>query len=263
MVTGVAAGVSGPAFIIGLLIAGIIAAFNALSSAQLAVVYPFSGGTYEYGYQLLKPAFGFSAGWMFLISKLSAAGVVAIGFGSYFYQLVPVASPLVISLIAIVFLTLANYYGIKKAGKLNMIIEVITLLSLTYLIYSGIRDKQGDVGHGKKKGPSPFIHGHSYPVSDTPFRHYDHGCNYLTTYFSGVFRIYFAVCGLYYFVILQHYPFSRIKTTRKRTNLWQSNSGYRLFGHVLFLAPQYYLSGFGLLSLGLMLHFVNEGQLKY
>ncbi len=108
----VVTGVSGPAFIIGLLIAGIIAAFNALSSAQLAVVYPFSGGTYEYGYQYLKPAFGFSAGWMFLISKLSAAGVVAIGFGSYFHQLAPVASPLVISLIASVFLTLANYYGI-------------------------------------------------------------------------------------------------------------------------------------------------------
>lgn len=44
VVTGVAAGVSGPAFIIGLLIAGIIAAFNGLSSAQLAAAYPHSGG---------------------------------------------------------------------------------------------------------------------------------------------------------------------------------------------------------------------------
>lgn len=79
VVTGVAAGVAGPSFIIGLFIAGLIAAFNGLSSAQLAAVYPQSGGTYEYGYRLLNPAFGFSAGWMFLISKLTAAGVVAIG----------------------------------------------------------------------------------------------------------------------------------------------------------------------------------------
>lgn len=47
VVTGVAAGVSGPAFIIGLLIAGVVATFNALSSAQLASKYPQSGGTYE------------------------------------------------------------------------------------------------------------------------------------------------------------------------------------------------------------------------
>jgi basic amino acid/polyamine antiporter, APA family len=138
VVTGVAAGVSGPAFIIGLIAAGFIAAFNGLSSAQLAAIYPHSGGTYEYGYRLLSPALGFSAGWMFLISKLSAAGVVAIGFGSYFFQLVPVASPIIISVIAVVFLTAANYFGIKKAGMLNLLIVSITLLSLIYLVFNSI-----------------------------------------------------------------------------------------------------------------------------
>jgi APA family basic amino acid/polyamine antiporter len=138
VVTGIAAGVSGPAFIIGLIAAGIVASFNGLSSAQLAAVYPHSGGTYEYGYRLINPAFGFSAGWMFLISKLSAAGVVAIGFGSYFYQLIPVASPWVISIVAVIFLTAANYFGIKKAGMLNLLIVSITLLSLLYLVFSGI-----------------------------------------------------------------------------------------------------------------------------
>lgn len=138
VVTGVAASVSGPSFIVGLTIAGIIASFNGLSSAQLAAVYPHSGGTYEYGYRLLTPFFGFSAGWMFLISKLAAAGVVAIGFGSYFYQLVPVASPRAISIGAVILLTVINCFGIKKAGQLNRIIVTITLLSLSYLIFSGI-----------------------------------------------------------------------------------------------------------------------------
>lgn len=138
VVTGVAAGIAGPAFIVALVIAGIVASFNGLSSAQLAAVYPQSGGTYEYGYRLLNPAAGFSAGWMFLVSKLTAAGVVAIGFGSYFYQLIPVASPIVISVFAIVVLTLANYFGIKKAGGLNLIIVGITLLSLIYFIISGL-----------------------------------------------------------------------------------------------------------------------------
>src|SRR5687768_13230797 len=89
VVTGVAAGVAGPAFIIGLLIAGVAATCNALSSAELAATYPQSGGTYEYGYRLLHPVLGFSAGWMFLASKLAAGGTVALGFGSYFSQLVP------------------------------------------------------------------------------------------------------------------------------------------------------------------------------
>lgn len=144
VVTGVAAGVSGPAFIVGLTVAGMIASFNALSSAQLASVYPHSGGTYEYGYRLLNPVFGFSAGWMFLISKLSAAGVVAIGFGSYFYQLIPLASPLTISIVAVVFLTVANYFGIKKVGVLNLIIVSVTLLSLLYLVLGGIPAVRAD-----------------------------------------------------------------------------------------------------------------------
>ena len=49
VVTGVAAGVAGPAFLIGLIVAGCAATFNGLSSAQLAARYPQSGGTYEYG----------------------------------------------------------------------------------------------------------------------------------------------------------------------------------------------------------------------
>jgi basic amino acid/polyamine antiporter, APA family len=138
VVTGVAAGISGPAFLVGLIIAGTVATFNGISSAQLAAVYPQSGGTYEYGYRLLNPTLGFSAGWMFLLSKLSAAGVVAMGFGSYFYQLLPVVSPIILSIMAIVILTAANYFGIKKTGMLNMVIVAITLLSLLYLVFSGI-----------------------------------------------------------------------------------------------------------------------------
>lgn len=144
VVTGVAAGNSGPAFIISLILAGIIATFNALSSAQLAAVYPQSGGTYEYGYQLLHPLMGFSAGWMFLLSKLAAGSVVAIGFGSYFYEIFPIVSPLFLSLSAVVILTLANFFGIKKTGYLNLFIISFTILSLLYLAFSGIPEIDPD-----------------------------------------------------------------------------------------------------------------------
>jgi basic amino acid/polyamine antiporter, APA family len=83
VVTGVAAGIAGPAFLVGLFLAGIAATCNALSSAQLAAEYPQSGGTYEYGYRVLNPWAGFAAGWMFLASKISAAGTVALGLAGY------------------------------------------------------------------------------------------------------------------------------------------------------------------------------------
>lgn len=53
VVTGVAAGVAGPSLVVAFAVAGAAATANALSSAQLAAVYPYAGGSYEYGYRLL------------------------------------------------------------------------------------------------------------------------------------------------------------------------------------------------------------------
>src|SRR5688572_13588002 len=59
---GIAAGIAGPAVVLAIAIAGVVATFNALNSAQLAASHPVSGGTYEYGYKYLNPWLGFTAG---------------------------------------------------------------------------------------------------------------------------------------------------------------------------------------------------------
>lgn len=138
VVTGLAAGAAGAAFLLGLLIAAVAATCNALSSAELAATYPQSGGTYEYGYRLLHPAFGFSAGWVFLASKLMAGGTVAIGFGGYFSQLLPSVPSRVAAVSAATLLTIANLFGIKKAGRLNTLVVAITLLALIYFVIAGV-----------------------------------------------------------------------------------------------------------------------------
>lgn len=138
VVTGVAAGQAGPAFLLGLLIAGFAATCNGLSSAQLAAVYPQAGGTYEYGYRLLSPWMGFAAGWMFLASKLAAGGVVALGFGTYLAALVPGVNPRVAGVIVVLVLMLANFMGIKKVGKINLVIVAVTICSLVYFVFTGI-----------------------------------------------------------------------------------------------------------------------------
>ena len=138
VVTGVAAGIAGPAFLLGLVIAGFAATCNGLSSAKLASVYPASGGTYEYGYQVLSPSIGFAAGWTFLVSKPSAGGVVALGFGGYLNALVPGIDQRLAAIAAVVLLTLANLSGIKKVGSINKFIVTITIGGLAYFIVSGI-----------------------------------------------------------------------------------------------------------------------------
>lgn len=137
VVSGVAAGVAGPAMLISLFIAGMAASFNGLSSAQLAARFPNAGGTYEYGYEMIHPLAGFSAGWMFLISKLSAGGVVGLGFGSYMQRFFPALDIRWTATVALALLIAANLFGIKKAGIVNRVIVTITVVSLLYFIISG------------------------------------------------------------------------------------------------------------------------------
>lgn len=137
VISGVAAGIAGPAMLVSLLIAGAAASFNGLSSAMLAARFPYAGGTYEYGYEMLHPLAGFSAGWMFLISKLTAGGVVALGFGSYMQRFFPGLDIRWTATFALIILVMANLAGIKKAGLLNRVIVSITVLSLLYFIFSG------------------------------------------------------------------------------------------------------------------------------
>jgi APA family basic amino acid/polyamine antiporter len=137
VVSGVAAGIAGPAFLVGLLIAGAAATANALSSAQLAAAYPVSGGTYEYGYRVLSPAWGFTAGWAFLASKVAAAGTVALGLAGYLDALVPglPARPLAVG--AVVFFTALNWFGVRRSSRVNLLIVLVSVGSLLLFVALG------------------------------------------------------------------------------------------------------------------------------
>lgn len=136
VVTGVAAGVAGPAMLVGLLIAGAGATCNALSSADLAANFPRAGGTYEYANRVLNPWLGFAAGWMFLASKLAAGGTVALGFGAYAARLFPSLDPRATGVWAVVVLVGANLFGIRRTGVLNLVIVAVTLGGLLYFVFA-------------------------------------------------------------------------------------------------------------------------------
>lgn len=134
VVTGIAAGIAGPAFLIGLFIAALAAACNALSSAQLAAEYPEVGGTYEYGYQVLNAWAGFAAGWMFLASKTAAAGTVAIGLAGYAAALLPGVPPRWLAVGAVIVFTAVNYFGVRRSSRANMAIVAVSLGTLLLFV---------------------------------------------------------------------------------------------------------------------------------
>jgi APA family basic amino acid/polyamine antiporter len=139
VVTGVAAQMAGPSLVVSLLLAAVAATLNALSSAELAARYPQSGGTYEYGYQLLGPWPGFIAGWMFLASKMAAAGVVAIGLGAYANMLVPGLNPRGLAVGAVIAFTALNYFGVRRTSRVNLAIVAVSIASLLSLAIAGAR----------------------------------------------------------------------------------------------------------------------------
>src|ERR1700712_5208559 len=78
-----AAAAAGPALLVGLAIAAVVAYCNATSSARLAALYPQSGGTYVYGRERLGPFWGYLAGWIFVVGKTASCAAMALTVGVY------------------------------------------------------------------------------------------------------------------------------------------------------------------------------------
>ncbi|RUT10051.1 amino acid permease [Dulcicalothrix desertica PCC 7102] len=133
---GIAAGIAGPMVIIAIFIGALVATFNGLNSAQLAASHPVSGGSYEYGYRYLTPAFGFTAGWMFLVAKTASAATAALGFAGYLVNILSLSSTLIvpIAFITVAIMTVIVLSGVKRSNFANTVIVSVTLLSLVFFI---------------------------------------------------------------------------------------------------------------------------------
>lgn len=129
---GIASGVAGPSVILAVLLAGLVAICNALSSAQLAANHPVSGGTYEYGYRYLHPVLGFIAGWMFLCAKSASAATAALGFAGYLLLSFGVSPAWIVgvALVTVLLTTATVLSGVRRSSYINIAIVSITLLAL-------------------------------------------------------------------------------------------------------------------------------------
>jgi basic amino acid/polyamine antiporter, APA family len=131
---GPAAEAAGSLLFIGLALAGIVAYANATSSAQLAAVYPESGGTYVYARERLGPYWGFLAGWGFVIGKTASLAAMALTLGSYAYP--DLAKPIAIS--AVVVLTAVNYRGVQNTAALTRVLVGVVLFVLALVVVAAL-----------------------------------------------------------------------------------------------------------------------------
>jgi basic amino acid/polyamine antiporter, APA family len=130
---GPAARAAGAGLLIGLAVAAAIAYCNATASAQLAAVYPTSGGTYIYGRERLGPWWGFIAGWGFVIGKSASCAAMALTVASYAVP-GPQWAQRIIGVGAVVLLIALNYRGVTKTAMLARILLVCTMIALAAVV---------------------------------------------------------------------------------------------------------------------------------
>ncbi|MEL4317731.1 APC family permease [Leifsonia sp. YIM 134122] len=116
-----AAAVAGGALLIGLVIAGIVASLNALSTAQLAMAHPVSGGAYAFGRAAIGPWTGFAAGWLFIWGKTASAAAIALIAGSYLWP----GQAKAVAVGVLVVLAAVNATGIRSTARVSLAIVTV------------------------------------------------------------------------------------------------------------------------------------------
>jgi APA family basic amino acid/polyamine antiporter len=144
-----AAGIAGPALLISLVIAAFVAFCNALSSTQLAAVFPRSGGTYEFGRHMLGSWAGYLAGWMFLAANTVGPGVSALVFGGYLHAVWSVIPARTAAVSAALVMTILNAGGIKRSVRVTDMVVILSIVSLLAFVVIGLP-------HAKASNFSPF-----------------------------------------------------------------------------------------------------------
>jgi basic amino acid/polyamine antiporter, APA family len=136
-----AAAAAGAGLLVALVLAAGVAYANATSSAELAALYPESGGAYVYGRQRLGDLWGFLAGVGFIVGKTASCAAAALAVGAY---AAPGASRAVAA-VAVVFITAVNYRGITKTVALNRLLVTLLLVMLTLVVLATLTGGQRDV----------------------------------------------------------------------------------------------------------------------
>lgn len=149
VLTGIAAGVAGPALIIAFAMNGAVALLTAMSYAELGSCFHDAGGGYLWVKEGLPKWNGFLSGWMSWFAHAVACGLYALAFGAYFDHvlrefgyLLPhwgFLSPkkLLAVGIAVIF-AVVNFRGASETGKIGNMVTLTKIFILSIFIIFGL-----------------------------------------------------------------------------------------------------------------------------
>jgi basic amino acid/polyamine antiporter, APA family len=117
---------AGAALLGAVVVAGLVAAANAWSTVQLAVLHPESGGAYAYGRIRIHRSAGILAGVAFIIGKTASAAAAALAIGLYLfpeYARMTAVAVIVISLVL-------DLRGIRRSVQVSGVLVAFVIVVL-------------------------------------------------------------------------------------------------------------------------------------
>lgn len=151
--SGVTYAMAGPAHILTWIFAAAVLLLYGLIAAELACMYPVSGGLYVYPREILgktrraKEFWGWTSAWAYLNTSIIGASFSAIYISSYLGQLIPKAGEYMVlfAVIACVVCGLCNIFNISLVGKVNLIMVIFMAAAL--VVYAAFGFSASDFAH--------------------------------------------------------------------------------------------------------------------
>ncbi|HYG26927.1 MAG TPA: amino acid permease [Caulobacteraceae bacterium] len=148
--TGVGAGMAGPAFLLSFLIAGAVCACAALCYAEMATLMPQAGSAYAYSYAVMGETTAWVVGWSLILEYTVVCAAVSVGWAGYAAGLIRdaglgvpealLAGPgsggvvnlpaILIALAVAVLLAL----GTRESARINFVLVIVKLAALAGFI---------------------------------------------------------------------------------------------------------------------------------
>ncbi|MDX1837758.1 amino acid permease [Legionella taurinensis] len=122
---------------VSFIIASVLALFTAFSYAELSARFPQSAGSALYVRQAFKKAWlSGLVGWLVVLTGVTSAATIALGFASYFVLLLPV-SPLLSVTVLVLLLGALTLWGIRESATVIMVMTLIEIGGLLLIIFYG------------------------------------------------------------------------------------------------------------------------------
>ncbi len=149
VLTGIAAGVAGPALILAFALNAVVSLFTAMVYAELGSCFHDAGGGYLWVKKGLPDPNGFLSGWMSWFAHAVACSLYALGFGAYFSLVVkmigwdidhrlPFSMEKLLATGVVILFCFINYRGASETGKAGNLITVAKVIIIAVFIGFGL-----------------------------------------------------------------------------------------------------------------------------